>query len=75
MQMLPWPVRAIVLNLMDLLDARLEQAFRLIGQAPAGDEFTPYVPSLERQLFRGFRDEVSPAAGQASAPGQGGGQP
>jgi 3'-5' exoribonuclease len=49
---LPMMPEAIVLNLMDLMDARIEQAFRLIDQAPADDEFTPYVPSLGRQLFR-----------------------
>jgi hypothetical protein len=39
------------------MDARLEQAFRLIDSAPAGEEFTSYVPSLERQLFRGFEEQ------------------
>ncbi len=47
---------AQVLNLIDLIDARLEQAFRLIDQAGQEAEFTAYVPSLERQLFRGFRN-------------------
>lgn len=51
---LPMMPEAIILNLMDLLDARLEQAFRLIDQAGADDEFTAYVPSLGRQLFRYF---------------------
>jgi hypothetical protein len=32
----------------------MEQVFRTIDSAPDGEEFTPYVPSLERQLFRGF---------------------
>ena len=45
---------AFVLSLIDLLDARMEQAYRLIDSVPSGDEFTGYVPSLERQLFRGF---------------------
>src|SRR5260370_42114859 len=36
------------------MDGRLEQVFRLIDSAPVGEEFTSYVPSLERQLFRGF---------------------
>jgi 3'-5' exoribonuclease len=45
---------AQVLNLIDLIDARLEQAFRLLDQTGQDAEFTAYVPSLERQLFRGF---------------------
>ena len=43
---------ALVLSIIDLLDARLEQAWRLIDQTPAGEEWTAYVPSLERQLYR-----------------------
>jgi len=43
---------AMALSTMDLLDARLEQAWRLIDQAPAGEEWTAYVPSLERRLYR-----------------------
>jgi 3'-5' exoribonuclease len=43
---------ALVLSMADLLDARLEQAWRLIDQGPAGEEWTSYVPSLERQLYR-----------------------
>jgi 3'-5' exoribonuclease len=50
----PMLPEAFAFSLLDLMDARLEQAFRLIDSAPSGDEFTPYVPSLERQLFRGF---------------------
>jgi len=53
---------ALALSLLDLMDARLEQAFHLIDAAPSADEFTPYVPSIERQLFRGFR--LSPAKPQ-----------
>jgi hypothetical protein len=44
---------ALVLSIIDLLDARLEQAWRLIDQTPTGEEWTAYVPSLERQLYRG----------------------
>jgi 3'-5' exoribonuclease len=51
---LPMMPEAMALNLIDLLDARMEQAFRLIGQAPADDQFTAYVPALGRQLFRQF---------------------
>ncbi len=50
----PMLPEAFALSLMDLLDARMEQVFRLIDSTPCGDEFTPYIPSLERQLFRGF---------------------
>ncbi len=45
---------AFTLFAMDLLDARLEQAWRLIDQGGAGEEWTPYVPSLQCHLFRGF---------------------
>ena len=48
---------AFALSLLDLMDARLEQVFRLIESAPAGEAFTSYVPSLERQLFRGFEEQ------------------
>ncbi|MBY0502687.1 MAG: HD domain-containing protein [Bryobacteraceae bacterium] len=44
---------ALALSLLDLMDARMEQAFRLIDSAESDEPFTPYVPSLERQLFRG----------------------
>jgi 3'-5' exoribonuclease len=43
---------AFALSIMDLLDARLEQAWRLIDLAPEDEEWTAYVPSLERQLYR-----------------------
>jgi 3'-5' exoribonuclease len=49
---LPMTPEAIALSILDLLDARLEQAFRLLAQAPGDDAFTPYIPSLERQLYR-----------------------
>ena len=53
---------AFALSLLDLMDARLEQVFRLIDPAPAVEEFTPYVPSLERQLFRGFGEQAEQSA-------------
>jgi 3'-5' exoribonuclease len=62
----PMMPEAITLNLMDLLDARLEQAFRLIDQGPAAEEFTAYVPSLERQLFRGFVEATGEALRRVS---------
>ena len=40
---------ALLLSIIDLLDARLEQAWRVIDQGSAGEEWTAYVPSLERQ--------------------------
>jgi 3'-5' exoribonuclease len=57
---LPMMPESIVLSLIDQLDARMEQAFRVIEQAPAGDEFTGYVPSLGRQLFRHFGSQEMP---------------
>src|SRR5215472_17055164 len=48
----PMFAEALALWIIDLLDARLEQAWRLIDQGPAGEEWTAYVPSLERQLYR-----------------------
>ena len=50
----PMLPEAFALSLLDLLDARMEQVFWTIDSAPAGEEFTSYVPPLERQLFRGF---------------------
>lgn len=38
----------------------MEREFSLIDLAPAGEEFTSYVPSLERQLFRGFGEQQKP---------------
>jgi 3'-5' exoribonuclease len=57
---------ALALSMADLLDARLEQAWRLIDQEPAGEEWTSYVPSLERQLYR-----WCPLEAQASEPSAG----
>jgi 3'-5' exoribonuclease len=48
----PASPEAILLHYLDEIDARLEQAWRLINQGPAGEEWTAYVPSLERQLYR-----------------------
>jgi 3'-5' exoribonuclease len=50
----PMLPEAFALSMLDLMDARLDQVFRLIDSAPAEEAFTSYVPSLERQLFRGF---------------------
>ena len=49
---LPMMPEAIALNLIDLLDARMDQVFRCVDQAQELDAFTAYVPSLARQLFR-----------------------
>ncbi len=61
---LPMLPEAFALSQLDLMDARLEQAFRLIDSAPAEEEFTPYIPSLERQLFRGFQNANGELSGQ-----------
>ena len=49
----PMTPEAIALSILDLLDARLAQSFSVLAQTTAGQDFSPYVPSLERQLFRG----------------------
>ena len=70
---LPMIPEAIGLNLIDLLDARMEQVFRCVDQAPEFDAFTAYVPSLARQLFRKSgigREESVEAATRAGAGGQ-----
>jgi 3'-5' exoribonuclease len=63
----PMLPEAFALSLLDLLDARMEQVFRTIDSAPDGEEFTSYVPSLERQLFRGF---TAAALGQVANGGK-----
>ncbi len=55
---------AFALSILDLLDARLEQVFGMLDSTSEREPFTPYVPSLERQLFRGFQKPV--AGGGAS---------
>jgi hypothetical protein len=47
----PMLAEAVALHALDELDARLEQVWRLIEEAPAGDEWTAYVPSLRRQIY------------------------
>ena len=49
----PMTPEAIALSILDLLDARLAQAFSVLAQTTDDKEFTSYIPSLERQLFRG----------------------
>lgn len=46
----------------------MEQLSRTMDSAPAEEEFTRYVPPLERQLFRGFTGAQSKFAngGQAA---------
>ena len=58
----PMTPEAIAVSILDLLDARLEQAYSVLGQTPEDQEFSPYVPSFERQLFRGpcAREEKNP---------------
>jgi 3'-5' exoribonuclease len=43
---------ALLFHYLDEIDARLEQAWRLIDQSPAGEEWTAYIPSLDRSLYR-----------------------
>ena len=57
---------ALALWIADLLDARLEQAWRLIDQGPAGEEWTAYVPSLERQFYRWCPLETEPNLGESN---------
>ena len=66
---LPMMPEAIALNLMDLLDARMEQAFRLIEESPVEEEFTGYVPSLGRQLFRHFSKPKTPQSRESAVNG------
>jgi 3'-5' exoribonuclease len=47
----PMLAEAVVLHALDELDARLEQVWRVIDQAPPGDEWKAYVPSLRRQIY------------------------
>lgn len=58
----PCTPEAIALHLIDKLDASLETAWRLIDAAPVGDEFTGYVPSMERCLYTVRHDDVKPPA-------------
>jgi len=58
---------ALVLHALDDLDARLDQAYRVIEQTPSGEEWSAYVPTLRRQLYRG-RNGGSPDAKQPAVP-------
>lgn len=49
----PMTPEAVALSVLDLLDARLAQVFSVLAQTPEDQAFSSYVPSLERQLFRG----------------------
>ena len=60
---------AFLLHYLDEIDARLEQAWRLIDQGPAGEEWTAYVPSLGRQLYRWSPLEREPGLGQSGCDG------
>jgi len=56
----PMLPEAFALSLLDLMDARLEQAFRLIDSAPPEDEFTLYIPFARTAVvsrIRGCRCE------------------
>ena len=45
---------AIVLHALDEIDARLDQAYRVIEQTPKDEEWSAYVPTLKRQLYCGL---------------------
>lgn len=53
---LPMTPEAIALHAIDKLDANLETAWRELDGA-AGEDFTPYVQSMERRLYRGDKFE------------------
>ena len=55
----PMLAEAVTLHALDELDARLEQVWRLIDQAPEGEEWTAYVPSLRRQLYCGSNNAAA----------------
>jgi 3'-5' exoribonuclease len=67
----PASPEAVVLHYPDEVEARLEQAWRLINQGPAAGEWTAYVPSLERQLYRWCpqAEELDPCSPTDGAPG------
>jgi 3'-5' exoribonuclease len=55
----PMLAEAVVLHALDELDARLEQVWRVMDLAPAGEEWTAYAPSLRRQIYCGSSDTGS----------------
>jgi 3'-5' exoribonuclease len=55
----PMLPEALAVSIMDLLDARLEQMWALIDQAPKDEEWTIYAPSLGRQLYRWRHGEAA----------------
>ena len=44
---------ALLLHALDELDARLDQAYRVIEQTPKDEEWSAYVPTLRRQIYCG----------------------
>jgi 3'-5' exoribonuclease len=62
----PMLPEALAVSIMDLLDARLEQAWTLVDQAPKDEEWTVYAPSLGRQLYRWRPDEAAAVSGGSS---------
>ena len=63
----PMLPEALAVSIMDLLDARLEQAWMLIDQAPEDAEWTIYAPSLGRQLYRWHQGETASLSGSSPA--------
>lgn len=55
----PMLPETLTFSIMDLLDARLEQAWTLIDQAPKDEVWTVYTPSLGRQLYRWRHGEAA----------------
>ncbi|HXJ92833.1 MAG TPA: HD domain-containing protein [Terriglobia bacterium] len=62
----PMLPEALAVSIMDLLDARLEQAWTLVDQAPKDEEWTVYAPSLGRQLYRWRPREAPDVSGRSS---------
>lgn len=55
----PMLPEALAFSIMDLLDARLEQAWTLIDRGQTNEEWTTYVPSLGRQILAARRSGAS----------------
>ena len=63
----PMLPEALAVSIMDLLDARLEQAWTLIDRGETDEEWTVYAPSLGRQLCRWHQGETASMSGSSPA--------
>ena len=63
----PMLPEALALSIMDLMDARLEQAWTLIDRGETDEEWTVYAPSLGRQLYRWHQGETASMSGTSPA--------